>query len=168
MIGITGLCERHPLWLTNGRRVYCCSASRSQGEWMRTAEGGGSSLVRQRSASCPGTAGNTTEANPPQRVQGGEATEVWGAIGRKHPFQMLKAVRPDLAGERLAVTGVLRQASLVGPQAIARVPFRRHLVAHPGGATSLSRLRAQCMASRTYSNWCRVRIAAKICVESVR
>ena len=65
--------------------------------------------------------------------QGGELPEAWGALGRQPPCQALQAVRPELAGARLALTGVLRHASVVGPQGVARVPCRRHLLAPPRG-----------------------------------
>jgi hypothetical protein len=55
-----------------------------------------------------GTAVILLEPNPPQRLQGGEGTQAWGGVCGQHPFQELKAVRPNLAGERLACAGVLR------------------------------------------------------------
>jgi hypothetical protein len=78
------------------------------------------------------------DPNPTQCLKSREITEAWRALGGYHPVQELIAVRPDLAGERLAFTCILRQAGLVGPEAITRVPCGRHLLAHPGGSCLLS------------------------------
>jgi hypothetical protein len=46
----------------------------------------------------------------------------------------LIAIRSNLAGERLAVTGILRQARLVRSEAIAGKPLQRQVLLHPVGS----------------------------------
>src|SRR5262249_14671574 len=70
--------------------------------------------------------------NPPQRLQGRELPHPEGGVLGPPPFQKLIAIGPDLTGKRLALTRVLRQARLVGPQAIAGIPVQRHVVLAPG------------------------------------
>src|SRR5437016_174300 len=75
-------------------------------------------IVAPRSvASPPGRAGrgNTARSRQPIRLE------------------QLIAVCPDLAGEGCALTRVLRQARLVRPEAIARIPFRCHVLLDPRG-----------------------------------
>src|SRR5688500_7157755 len=79
-----------------------------------------------------GTAVIVLQPYLPECLQGGEVPEVWRRVGGLHPRQELIAVRADLAGERLAFTGVLRQARLVGAEAVTRIPCWRYLLLHPG------------------------------------
>jgi hypothetical protein len=81
-----------------------------------------------------GTAVILLQAYPLQRLQGGELLPTEGGICSPHPFQELIVIGPDLTGEYFAFTRILRQASLVGSQAVARVPFRRNLLLHPSGS----------------------------------
>src|SRR5918999_4661933 len=101
---------------------------------MRTAEGGCSSHPRAPAERFPprdGTAIILLDPNPPQRLQGRKVPEAERGVGGLHPCQELKAVCPNLAGECLAFTGVLRQARLVEPQAVPRIPGWRHVLLHP-------------------------------------
>jgi hypothetical protein len=49
-----------------------------------------------------------------------------------HPHQELIAVRTDLQASAV-LARVLRQARLVGPEAITRIPVQRHVLLHPRG-----------------------------------
>jgi hypothetical protein len=81
-----------------------------------------------------GTAVLLLEPNPPPRRQSGELLPPQGGLRSPPPFQELIALGPDLAGEPLALTGLLRHARVVGAETVARVPCRRRLLAHPGGS----------------------------------
>jgi hypothetical protein len=80
-----------------------------------------------------GPAGIRLPPDPPPRLQGGESPGAERGVGGRHPRQERIAVRADRPGERRARAGIVRHADVVGPEAIAGLPFRRHLLAHPGG-----------------------------------
>ena len=66
-----------------------------------------------------GTAVILLQPNLPERLQGGQGRGGLAGCRQPAPIQELIAVRPDLAGERLALARVLRQARLVGAETIA-------------------------------------------------
>jgi hypothetical protein len=67
------------------------------------------------------------------RLQGRECPQPECWVRGPHPCEELVALGPDLAGERLACTGVLRQARLGGSEAVPCRPGWWYLVLHPGG-----------------------------------
>src|SRR5262245_62026981 len=71
--------------------------------------------------------------NLPQCLQGGKGAEIRRALGGPYLVQELIAIGADLAGEGFALAGVLRQARLVRPEAVARIPVQRHVLLPPGG-----------------------------------
>src|SRR5437016_6217178 len=73
------------------------------------------------------------DPHPTPCLKSGKVAEAWRALGSHHPVQELIAIRPDLAGERCTLAGVLGQPRLVGPQAIAGIPLRRYRLLYPGG-----------------------------------
>jgi hypothetical protein len=82
---------------------------------------------------CDGTAIILLQPDPPQRFQGGELPEASQALWEADPRQEVIAIRANLAGECFAFAGILRQAGLVRPEAIAGISVRRHVLLHPGG-----------------------------------
>jgi len=69
----------------------------------------------------------------PQCLQGGKGSAIRRALGGPYLVQALIAICAKLAGEGFALTGVLRQARLVRPEAVARIPVQRHVLLPPGG-----------------------------------
>jgi hypothetical protein len=80
-----------------------------------------------------GAAGRRLPPDRPEDLEGREVIEAYREGVSLQPRAQLIAVRAALPGERLARAGLFRHARLVGAEAVARGPGRRHLLAHPRG-----------------------------------
>lgn len=87
----------------------------------------------QRFAPWDGTAGLLVQPDLPERLQGGEGTEVRCALDGPHPVQELIAICAHLLGEGLALAYIFRQARLVRSETVAGVPRQGYVLLDPGG-----------------------------------
>ena len=90
-----------------------------------------------------GTAVIVVQPALPQRLQSREGAAIRWALGGPPPLSERIAVCPDLTSEGLALARILGQARLVRTETVARLPFRWHVLLHPGrggGAELVERL----------------------------